>query len=56
MLLIVLLQVLFIGLKLTGFIAWSWGAVLSPVLVVVSVSVFLCILALIAGLSRVFVR
>jgi len=25
-----LLTVLFVGLKLTGFIAWSWAAVLSP--------------------------
>lgn len=28
-----LLQVLFISLKLTNFIDWSWWAVLSPVLV-----------------------
>lgn len=26
-----LLTVLFVGLKLTGFIAWSWWWVLSPV-------------------------
>jgi hypothetical protein len=27
-----LLTVLFIGLKLTGYIAWSWFLVLSPVI------------------------
>ena len=27
-----LLTILFIGLKLTGYIAWSWWWVLSPVL------------------------
>jgi hypothetical protein len=29
-----LLTILFIGLKLTGYIAWSWLAVLSPILAV----------------------
>lgn len=28
-----LLAILFIGLKLTGYIAWSWFWVLSPILV-----------------------
>lgn len=28
-----LLQILFIGLKLTNFIDWSWWAVLTPALV-----------------------
>ena len=27
----VLLTVLFVGLKLTGYIAWSWIAVISPI-------------------------
>ena len=27
-----LLTVLFVGLKLTGYIAWSWWAVFSPIL------------------------
>jgi hypothetical protein len=26
-----LLAILFIGLKLTGYIGWSWAAVLSPI-------------------------
>lgn len=29
-LLLPLVQVLFIGLKITGYIAWSWWLVLSP--------------------------
>ena len=28
-----LLTILFIGLKLTGYIAWSWWLVFSPILV-----------------------
>ena len=28
-----LLTVLFIGLKLTGYIAWSWWWVLSPIII-----------------------
>jgi hypothetical protein len=28
-----LLTVLFVGLKLTGFIAWSWWWVLSPIII-----------------------
>lgn len=34
-LLIPLLTTLFVGLKLTGYIAWSWLWVLSPVWIVV---------------------
>jgi hypothetical protein len=30
-----LLTILFIGLKLTNFIAWSWWLVLSPMLIVI---------------------
>jgi hypothetical protein len=45
-----LLQVLFIGLKLTGYITWSWFWVLSPIwisaiVVVVLVSLFLFLAA-----------
>ena len=32
-----LLQVLFIGLKLTNFIDWSWLAVFSPALVSIAI-------------------
>jgi hypothetical protein len=32
-----LLTILFIGLKLTNFIAWSWWWVLSPMLIVIGI-------------------
>lgn len=34
---IALLTLLFIGLKLTGYIAWSWFWVLSPIIISMSV-------------------
>ena len=34
---ITLLQVLFIGLKITGYITWSWWLVLLPVLVILTI-------------------
>jgi len=34
-----LLTLLFVALKLTGFIAWSWWWVLSPVWIVVLLSI-----------------
>lgn len=40
-----LLTVLFIGLKLTGFIAWSWWWVLSPLWI--SLALVLLLLALV---------
>ena len=44
-----LLTILFIALKLTGYIAWSWWWVLSPLLFTFSVAVFcLILIALIA--------
>jgi hypothetical protein len=33
------LTVLFIGLKLTGFIAWSWLWVLSPLWIIVGIAI-----------------
>jgi hypothetical protein len=46
-----LLTVLFVGLKLTGFIAWSWWWVLSPLwistgLVLLIFAVYVALLAL----------
>ena len=35
-----LLTVLFVGLKLTGFISWSWWLVFLPTLVPAAVAVF----------------
>lgn len=37
------LQLLFIGLKLSGHIDWSWWLVLSPVIAVLSLMVILTI-------------
>lgn len=48
---VVLLQLLFIGLKLTGYIAWSWWWVLSPFLFVGGVWAVLIIVALCAAVS-----
>jgi hypothetical protein len=47
-----LLTILFIGLKLTNFIAWSWWLVLSPMLIVIVIG--LAALGVIAwvGLSK----
>lgn len=39
-----LLQVLFIGLKLTNFIAWPWWQVLLPMIIYVGIAVFLLLL------------
>ena len=47
-----LLTVLFIGLKLTGFIAWSWVWVLAPLWIGIAIAlVFLIVAALLGGLS-----
>ena len=42
-----LLTILFIALKLTGYINWSWLWVLSPIWIVLS---FIAIMACISGL------
>lgn len=38
-----LLLILFIGLKLTGFINWSWWWVLSPMLIPLGFVLVLCV-------------
>lgn len=45
-----LLTILFIGLKLTGYIAWSWWWVLSPVLI--SLAVIVALIAFVAVVSK----
>lgn len=45
-----ILAVLFIGLKLTGYITWSWWLVLSPVLVPAAIALTLALMALVAVL------
>lgn len=52
-----LLTVLFVGLKLTNFIDWSWWWVLSPLwisagLVLVIIGVVFAVVGLIAAVSR----
>lgn len=42
-----LLTILFIGLKLTGYIAWSWWWVLSPVLFSCALVILIFVIALI---------
>lgn len=45
-----LLGVLFIGLKLTNYIDWSWWLVLSPIIAGALLTVFVIFLALIIGI------
>lgn len=44
-----LLTVLFIGLKLTGYINWSWWWVLSPVWIMASIVVIFVLIFLIVA-------
>ncbi len=46
-----LLTVLFIGLKLTGYINWSWWWVLSPIWI--SVSIVFAIILIIAAIALI---
>lgn len=45
-----LLTLLFIGLKLTGHIAWSWVWVLSPLWISLSIALFLVAIIIILGI------
>lgn len=47
-----LLTVLFIGLKLTGYIDWSWVWVLSPLWILWLVVTFVYAIAIVAGVQR----
>ncbi|MEA1870353.1 MAG: hypothetical protein U9N09_09515 [Euryarchaeota archaeon] len=48
-----LLTILFIGLKLTGYITWSWIWVLAPIWISIIVwGIILIVIAIIAVLSR----
>ena len=44
-----MLTVLFVGLKLTGYIDWSWWWVLSPIWI--SFLVFITILGIVGGIT-----
>jgi hypothetical protein len=46
-----LLTVLFIGLKLTGYINWSWWWVLSPILIPWSIVLVLFFIVLVVKLA-----
>jgi hypothetical protein len=49
-----LLTILFVALKLTGVIAWSWIWVLSPIWIVVGIAISVVVLAmLIWGVANV---
>jgi hypothetical protein len=43
-----LLAILFIGLKLTGYIAWSWWWVLAPIWIPLAFVLFVWVLILVA--------
>ena len=45
-----LLTVLFVGLKLTGYIEWSWLWVLSPIWISVGLVVFISLIVLILAI------
>jgi hypothetical protein len=47
-----LLTVLFVGLKLTNYIDWSWWWVLSPTIVQVGLAIFFLFILLLASLYR----
>lgn len=47
-----LLTILFIALKLTGVIAWSWWWVLSPLWISVILFVFIVLIALVIMLAK----
>lgn len=43
----ILLTILFIGLKLTGNITWTWILVLSPLLIYIGINLFIITISLI---------
>lgn len=42
-----MLTLLFIGLKLTGYIAWSWIWVLSPIWILICLVIFIALVAVV---------
>ena len=50
-----LLTILFIGLKLTGYITWSWFWVLSPLIAgIIIVLLLIIIIIIVAIISAIF--
>lgn len=48
-----MLAILFIGLKLTNYVTWSWFWVLSPLLPVGVLLSFLLIIAIVVGIAKI---
>ena len=48
-----LLTILFVGLKLTGFINWSWWWVLSPIWITALITVIIIVVVLIVAIIDV---
>lgn len=46
------LQLLFIALKLTGFIKWSWVWVLSPIWISTIIAIAIIVIVIIVGLRK----
>lgn len=51
-----LLTVLFVGLKLTNVIQWSWLWVLSPLWIPVAIAVGLILIAVLMGLVKILFK
>lgn len=49
-----LLTVLFVGLKLTNFINWSWIWVLAPIWISVAAVIFIIAICFLVGIIRTF--
>lgn len=47
-----LLTILFIGLKLTGFISWSWFWVLSPIILPIIVIFIIFLIMLLINIKK----
>lgn len=47
-----MLTILFIGLKLTGFISWSWFWVLSPIILPIIVVLIIFLIMLLISIKK----
>lgn len=47
-----LLTILFIGLKLTGYIQWSWWWVLSPTLIPIAILLVIVVVMVAMGMGK----
>jgi hypothetical protein len=47
-----LLTILFIGLKLTGYVHWSWWWVLSPIWICIAFALIVLLLILIVAICK----